>query len=341
MKHDDRHAADDYLWDRSGAVDPEVARLEALLGTLRYTPGANAGPLALPKRPRVRRFLMPAMAAAILCVVAGGAAWLALGSTSGWWVQSLAGTPLVDGSALNKTGRLRTGEWLITDAAAAARLAIGRIGQVVVEPNSRVQLVSARGREHRIALERGTIHARIWAPPKFFFVNTPSAVAIDLGCAYTLTVDDEGTGLLRVTQGWVSLEHEGRESFIPQGAMCLTKPGVGPGTPHYDDAPSGYPAALATLDFGDVDAPTRANAFATVVFNARRRDALTLWHLLSRGTPGERARVYDALSALAPPPPGVTRDACLRGDRRALDQWWDALGIDNGTWWKLWKKKAF
>ena len=34
--------------------------------------------------------------------------------------------------------------------------------------------------------------ARIWAPPRLFYVNTPSAVAEDLGCAYTLEVDDLG-----------------------------------------------------------------------------------------------------------------------------------------------------
>ena len=41
-----------------------------------------------------------------------------------------------------------------------------------------------------MALDQGTIHARIWAPPKFFYVNTQAAVAVDLGCAYTLHVDD-------------------------------------------------------------------------------------------------------------------------------------------------------
>jgi hypothetical protein len=252
----------------------------------------------------------------------------------------MAGAPVVDGFAFGTHGRLRPGEWLVTDAAAVARLAVGRIGQVDVQPNSRVQLITSRGREHRIALERGTIHARIWAPPKFFFVNTPTAVAVDLGCAYTLTVDGRGVEVLRVTQGWVALEHEGRASYVPEGAMCLTRPGAGPGTPRYEDAPPGYAAALEILDFGAPDDPARAEAFALVVSKARRRDALTLWHMLARGTPDERSRVFDALATLAPPPVSVTREACLSGDRRALDRWWDALGIDNSSWWKLWKKKG-
>ena len=334
MNEDD--IRDDYLWDRSGPPDDEIVRLETVLGTLRHRDGIPLD--ALPARPRRWRYAFAAAAAA-LCVMAGAAGWVLVGTQSGWWVQRLAGTPVVDGVAFGNDGRLRPGEWLVTDAAAVARLAIGRIGQVVVEPNSRVQIVNSRGREHRIELERGTIHARIWAPPKFFFVNTPSAVAVDLGCVYTLAVDEGGTGLLRVTQGWVALEHDGRASYIPEGAMCLTKPGAGPGTPRYEDAPAGYAPSLDILDFGGLDHPQRASAFALVISQARRRDALTLWHMLSRGTPGERSRVFDELSRLSPPPRGVTREACLAGDRRALDRWWDSLGIDNSSWWKLWKKK--
>ena len=44
---------------------------------------------------------------------------------------------------------------------------------------------------------------------------------------------------------------------------------------------------------------------------------MTLWHLLTRGTPEERARVYDRLAALAPPPEGVTREQILAGNRVA------------------------
>ena len=59
-----------------------------------------------------------------------------------------------------------------------------------------------------MSLSKGAIHARIWAPPKQFFVNTPSATAVDLGCEYTLQVDEDGGGLIRVTLGWVSFEGE-------------------------------------------------------------------------------------------------------------------------------------
>jgi hypothetical protein len=342
---------DDYLWDRSGEPDPDVVRLETLLGTLKHRGSVPALP---PRRrvlaPRVMRWIVPALSAAAAVLLVAAGAWVVFGLTrNGWSVESMAGAPVVDGAPLSggsgqglaagKTARLGVGEWLVTDGASRARIAVGQIGRVDVGPNTRMQLVEARGREHRMSLVRGSIHARIWAPPKFFFVNTPSAVAIDLGCEYTLQVDDAGAGLLRVTSGWVGFEHEGRESFVPEGAMCATRPGTGPGTPRYEDAPSGYGEALTILDFGPPDDPRRGAAFELVVSTARRRDSLTLWHLLARGTPEERVRVYDRLAALVPPPPGVTRDAVFRGERHALDQWWSALGLPSGTWWKMLKKK--
>lgn len=342
---------DAYLWDGSGERDAEVARLEAVLGQLRHRGTVPA----LPARTRrvkssVKRWGLPALsaAAAVVLIVA---AWGVISAMrhAAWSIRTVAGTPVVDSSAsrpgagvaVGSRTRLGVGEWLVTDGVSRARIEDGRTGRVDVEPNTRLQLVESRGREQRMSLARGTIHARIWAPPRLFFVNTPSGVAIDLGCEYTLQVDDSGAGLVRVSVGWVGLESEGRhrQSFVPQGAMCATRPAIGPGTPRYEDAPSGYGEALAVIDFGRLADPRRAAAFDLVLSSARRRDALTLWHLLGRGTYEERARVYDRLAALAPPPPGVTRAKVLGVDRGSLDQWWDALGYDNATWWKLWKRK--
>ena len=331
-----------YLWDGSGEPDPEVVRLEALLGQLRH----RGAPPSLPARQRSRysrtTWLLAGISAAAAVMLAVAIGWYAIGLyRGGWSVETLSGAPVVDGVRAggenSSRGRLRVGDWLETDAVSRARIEDGQVGRVVVDPNTRMQLVQAGEHEHRMALSQGTIHARIWAPPKIFFVNTPSATAIDLGCEYTLQVDMNGAGLIKVTLGWVSFEGHGRESFIPDGAVGTTRPGQGPGTPYYEDAPSGYGDALSVLDYGASDDPRRAAALDLVLTAARRRDALTLWHLLSRGTPAERERVYDRLAALSPPPQAVTRSAVLAGDRRALDQWWDSLGLDT-TWWKLWKK---
>lgn len=334
----------DYLWDGSGPPDPEIVRLENLFGQLRHKGSAPELP---PRRsPRSRRtvWLIGALSSAAALVLIAG--WYASSVVrTGWKVQTIAGSPRVDGvpspgGATSASSRIRVGEWLETDAVSRARMDNGEVGRVDIEPNTRLQVVVARGGEHRMALAKGLIRARIWALPKQFFVNTPSATAIDLGCEYTLRVDEGGGGLIHVTLGWVSFEGHGRESFIPEGALASTRPEAGPGTPYYEDAPPGYGDALDRLDFGRLDDPGRAAALDLILTSARRRDAMTLWHLLSRGSDAERGRVYDRLALLAPPPKGVTREAVLARERPALDQWWDTLGLESTSWWKLWKTKS-
>jgi hypothetical protein len=336
-----------YLWDGSGEPDPEIVRLETLLGQLRH----QGVPPSLPARTtpvqarttkspassyRSTRWIVGALSTAAAILLIGAIGWYATAVLrKGWTVQTIAGP-----GAGSSASRLKVGEWLETDSVSRARIDVGEIGRVDVEPNTRLQVIEARGREHRMALTRGIIHARIWAPPKLFFVNTPSATAIDLGCEYTLQVDESGSSLIRVSLGWVSFEANGRESFIPEGAVGRTRPGVGPGTPYYADAPSGYGEALDVLDFEAPDDPRRAGALDLILSSARRQDALTLWHLLTRGTLAERERVYDRLAQLVAPPAPATREAVLNNkDRAALDQWWDALGLDSATWWRLFQKK--
>lgn len=65
---------DDYLWDRSGEPDPEMERLESVLGRLRHQPRPLEMPVVLPRR---QLFHGLAAAAIVLMVLAGGL-WLAL-----------------------------------------------------------------------------------------------------------------------------------------------------------------------------------------------------------------------------------------------------------------------
>jgi hypothetical protein len=238
-----------------------------------------------------------------------------------WRVESLEGSPQVASAPIKENGLLAEGQWLETDGRSKAKIDVADIGQVEVDPNSRVQLVRTRATEHRLALQRGVLKAKIVAPPRLFFVNTPSAVAVDYGCAYTLKVDDSGVSYLRVDTGWVLMVARGRESMVPADGVCVTKPGIGPGTPYFEDASEVFLNALTRFDFqngGD-------EALAVVLSEARKRDTLTLINLLHRVGRQDRSRVYDRMVELAPPPAGVTRTGVLRLDDRMLEQWMMAL----------------
>jgi hypothetical protein len=384
---------EDYLWDRSGPEDPEIARLERSLGMLRaQDPPA---PLRLPATSAVsteaaasaasattaasatsvlrdgsdrdhampglgRRFVLPfAVAATVALAVA--TLWLSVnpyGPRPSWQISRLDGTPRVASKAMSEpTGQLPVGEWVETDGQARARIRVAHIGHVDIEPDSQVGLMSTRPGNYRLRLERGALQALILAPPGQFHVETPAAVATDLGCAYRLSVNERGESELSVTSGWVSLERPPDQvsswsssssrssssttpsSFVRSGARCLARPGTGPGTPFMEDVSEGFKSALRVIDFGDeqggpATADARAAAFERVLTEARAADAITLWHLLARldaqgstrASESERSyrdRLFDRLAAFAPPPKNVTREGVQAGESGMLDRWWN------------------
>jgi hypothetical protein len=357
---------DDYLWDRSGQPDPEVAKLERVLGTLGHAGEplelpetlAPPAPAAAPRRGawitriwagRERPALphdMPlagvsarawAAAAGVLVIAGAVALWFATHQAPGWEVARLEGAPRVGARRIAASGRLGVGEWLETDASSRARVSVGRIGDVLVEPNTRLRLLEAGDHQQRLHLQIGTVTALILAPPRQFVVETPSARAVDLGCAYMLEVDAVGGALVTVLAGWVSFEVQGRESFIPAGARCATRPGLGPGTPYFTDASNAFKNGLALLDVAD-DEAARDTALAKVLAAARREDAFTLWHLLARLRGVDRDEVYARLALLVPPPAGVTREGVMAADQAMLDRWWAELGFGEMKWWRLWRR---
>lgn len=248
-----------------------------------------------------------------------------------WEVTRLDGRPVVGEQRIDEKGKLPLGEWLTTDEASRAQISVGRIGEVKIEPNSRVQLVEAQEDNHRLAMKRGKMEAFIWAPPRKFFVETPTALAVDLGCSYTLEVAEDGTSLLHVTMGWVAFEWQGRESFVPAEAKCVTRPSLGPGTPYFNDATAEFQNDLSRFDTGDF------NALDAILASARKRDALTLWHLLARTDGEARGKVFDRLAQLIPPPKPITRKGVLSGDRAMFDAWWKELRLGDTEWWRMWK----
>lgn len=238
-----------------------------------------------------------------------------------WNVETLAGTPKAGSQTILQKGKLAVGEFLETDASSRAKIQVANIGKVEIAPNSRVQLVKTQAKEHRLSLERGAMHAKILAPPRLFIVDTPSAVAVDLGCEYTLEVDPAGNSKLHVTAGFVALERDGRESIVPAGAICFTQRGKGLGTPFSADAAAEFQKAVHQFDFENGG----SRALQTIIKEADFYDALTLWHLLSRAPERERAKVFDALANYVKPPPSVTREGALRLNKKMLKLWWTEI----------------
>lgn len=244
--------------------------------------------------------------------------WNATSRRPGWDLV------LLDSGGTETPGRLGVGDTLRTGST-SARVQIADIGRMTVDANTEIRLLESNAEEHRIALDKGRLDAFTWAPPRVFFVETPSGVAIDLGCAYTLEVEEDGSSLLHVTLGLVALELNGRESMVPRGAFCRMRPGSGPGTPYFDDSAMQLRVALDTIETGWIDETERERALGTILDQSRIRDTLTLWHLIPRLDQVSRGKVYDRMAELVPPPGGVTREGVMALDLVMLDLWREKL----------------
>ena len=188
---------DRYLWDGSGEPDPEFQRLESLLSEFRH----GEIPLVLPPEAAANfgyfhgLFLgvhwLPRFAAivvVILALITGGIFSVRRSPLSpsgpGWVVARLDGTPQIGTqfiTAGQASARLRVGQTLETNSSSRASISENDLGEIKVDPNSRLRLLQTGDHRKRIQLDVGTIHAMIWAPPGEFVVDTPSAVAVDLG----------------------------------------------------------------------------------------------------------------------------------------------------------------
>ncbi len=115
---------ENYLWDKSGEPDPEIERLENLLAPL----GDKTPVLSFPKRNRIPYLL--AIAASLL-VLAGGV-WVA-------WQRS---RPAWEVSGTLSAKRLSKGESINTDAHSRARLNLNDVGEVEIEPNTKLSVLA-------------------------------------------------------------------------------------------------------------------------------------------------------------------------------------------------------
>lgn len=323
---------DRYLWDGQGEPDAELRHIEKELRRFRW----KRQPLRLERKiPFPFRYLI-GLAALVLGVAAVGFLFLGEDEKS---IEGLYRLEILEGSArveratgefTSEAHELRPGERVHCDAGTRARVVVGDIGDVVLAPRSRLRVKSgdpslAEG-SYQLALENGTVVASIFAAPRIFWLETPAAIAVDLGCVYTATVDETtGATFLSVISGQVSFEASGREVFVPTDAVCRAYPERGPGTPYWNDASPEYREAIDALDRGT----PWPQPLAVVLANPQPRDTLTLWHLLDHPERGVRQAVFEQLAKLSPPPANLDREALLHGDRDQRGRWKDAL---EGDW---------
>jgi hypothetical protein len=238
-----------------------------------------------------------------------------------WLVSNLVGSPKIQDKEIIKIDSIKIGEWLITDDSSKALLLVANIGEIIVNPSTKLKILKSDSSEHRIMLDYGTINANINAEPRSFVVNTKSVEAIDLGCAYTLSVDHKGNGLLYVKSGMVELESKEGGSLVSAGNFCITKEGLGPGTPYSKDSSPEFRKALLDFDFNNLN----DKSLQSILKNAKSSDVMTLLQVLPKVKDKNRATVFTKITTFVPPPRKIYTDSIPQLDMEDLNKWIEML----------------
>ncbi len=160
MSTEDELVKNDYLWDGSGEADAAVVRLERALGKFRHAGGAPELPEMFAEAGESRKevrgarlwFQFAAVAASVLMMFS---VWVGLRLQSeqmvtgvGWGVEQVAGAPRVGAKAIRGAGEkstLRIGQTLETDQESRASITVSEVGQVDIDPQTRLWTIPARG----------------------------------------------------------------------------------------------------------------------------------------------------------------------------------------------------
>jgi FecR-like protein len=331
--HDDERL-DGYLWDPGTEPEESVHALERRLAAYRFDP--DRAPLTLPSPPAVRpvrrlqsaRPWWPRLALAAMLLLAVGT------SLATWrWSWPAGRAWLIEAAPAGAPDRLAVGSTLRIPRAAQAVIDVARIGTLRLAGDSALTLRATRSNRHRLTLEHGSVHVRVWAPPFSVVFQTPAGTVGDVGCEFDLQVD-AAASRVRVRSGWVQLENALGETLVPAGASGEMLTGREPGVPVYQDAPRSFLDAVRALEQGRTQA---GDAVDRIVTLARPRDVLTLLLLVHRGAEG-RERLAARAAELWPPPGGVTVDHVLRGDDEAFWRWHNTLPLPPvKSWWWNWR----
>lgn len=315
---------DDYLWDRTGEVDPDVKKLEALLEPMAHDgreldnldasdPGGSAG--------HRRLWLWLVVAAGILLTVGLSAVWLLRrADVPRLWVAE-------------------TGERLFADAEFRAtegrrELRLDDVGEFDFRPGSLVRVEQLHQARASLYLERGHMKAFVGvdAKPRFFQVGTPATRCIDLGCHYELDVaEDTGEAFVRVLMGRVAFQNGEREVFVPADAVCRASREHGAGTPYFAADAELLAEPIAAFDAASESPADERLALARKVMALAEtiEQALPVWHFLEDR---DERIALQALAALRRIDPTLTGIAGVRSrpDEETRVRWRKELF---GYWW--------
>lgn len=223
------------------------------------------------------------------------------GNVFGYWqVQKLKGNPTLSDKPLATLDSIREGEWIITDDSSEAMIKIEGIGDIIVEPKTKLRILKNEDGENKVYLEYGTINTNLSNSVKSivpFAVQTANGIVRDTkGGSYTFTMNENGDGMIFVKDGIVNFVSNGKESVIPSGKVCIVQALNGPGVPFSVNTSPQFKNAIMHFDENSGD----LSAINSVISTSGNQDLVSLINLMPRVSPEVQNVIYQRVQKLAP-----------------------------------------
>lgn len=211
---------------------------------------------------------------------------------SNWKLISLKGGAIVNGV---RTEKVNVGDWIQTDSVSSVILKIANVGDVSIEPNTKVRFIQSDNNVSRIEVLYGTVNTTTSQADKFILQSSNMKVQ-DKGGSYSFKVDDKGNGVIYVNNGIANVESGNKSAVVTDGKFCLYKPEFGVGIPFRKDSKPEFQNALFNYDFNNGGMPSVYYAIA----NAMPEDYASLMNLIPRVDEKTKYLVLNKLNRLAP-----------------------------------------
>lgn len=329
----------DYLWDRSGPVDEQIADLERVLAGHAFTGRVPAELMREPRRLPWRDRAI--IAAGVLLVLASLTRYwivrtpLVPRAPISWTIASSTGKHTAEAPGPTKSpGGPETGQWVETSAGASVRLEALSGGIVTLNADTRALMVDMGNTTQRLELAHGSIYTEPSKSDTPIEVVTPVGIAtIAPGTACLITYDKLKNGSVEVKRGRIEFRTQGPDTQVTRfGAGSTATIAFGRlYTPRRGDASPELIAALAAYESPPPPGMTSPEWWilsldsSDILKAANPSDEITLWNLMHRTDEDGRKQIIARARELTKSMWKIENDALLRLDQDAMEAWWQML----------------
>lgn len=211
---------------------------------------------------------------------------------SNWKLVSLKGGAFINGV---KSDKVNVGDWIQTDSVSSVVLKIANVGDVSIEPNTKVRFIQSDNDVSKIEVMYGTVNTSTSQADKFILQSSNMKVQ-DKGGSYSFKVDDKGNGVIYVNNGIANVVSDNKSAVVTDGKFCYYKPEYGVGTPFRKDSKPEFQNALYQYNFNNGG----VNSVYYAMANAMPEDYASLINLIPRVDDKTKYLVLNKLGKLAP-----------------------------------------